>query len=129
MEKTKISVEMMVFHHPVLGKLSQEGQGAEKLASPAASGRIGGRSVRPGLSGVGEVLPPPTSSVSSFLGPDTHCRQLYALDGGGPRPEEGGGGQGGALNLMPRCFQGCGTTGDSLGVSTDDLQSTLEAGL
>lgn len=89
MGKTKISVGMMVFHHPVLGKLSRGRQREGKLAGPAASGNTHkARPVRPG-----KTRPCPPHFQPQMRPPEGRC--LSTLEGGWSSGREGGGRQGG----------------------------------
>lgn len=109
MEKTKISVGMMVFHHPVLGKLSWGRQQEGKLASPAASGKTHkARPVRPGKTC---PCPPPSFHFQPQMRP-LEGRCLSTLEGGWSSGREGGGGQGGGPSTQDPWITGHGRTSE-----------------
>ena len=100
---------MMVFHHPVLGKLSWGRQREGKLAGPAASGKTHkARPVRPGKT---RPCPPPSFHFQPQMRPP-EGRCLLTLEGRWSSGREGGGGQGGGPSAQDPWITGRGGTSE-----------------
>ena len=117
---------MMVFHHPVLGKLTRRRQRAGKLAGPAASGHTG------------EGPPGLACPVLGSCGGSTAARLLPLFSSGSTRAQasqgplhtqDGWSWQRAAVGTEESCIrwscgsQGRGSPGDFPGVSVHDPQS------